>query len=68
MIGVFKGVGRGLHPYFIFRIGVVKGGGALSISYIHNWRSQGGGASSISYIHDRCSQGGGGFILILYSE
>ena len=36
--------GRGLlHPYHMFRIGVVRGGGD----------------SSISYIYDRCSQEGG---------
>ena len=64
--------GRGLlHPYHIFRIGVVRGGGASSISYIQNKRRQGvgihpyhifmigavkKGASSLSYIQNRRSQ------------
>ena len=64
--------GRGLlHPYHIFRIGVVRGGGASTISYIQNKRRQGvgihpyhifmigavkKGASSLSYIQNRHSQ------------
>ena len=69
--------GGEFHPYHIFRIGVVRGGGASSISYIQNKRRQGvgihpyhtfmigavkKGASSLSYIQNRHSQRVGGSV------